>query len=291
MFDLRIFRLIESFHRCGSDMNVVWMGLIVVAVVVAAFTGHMEETTNAAMDTAKVAVELAIGLIGVMALWLGLMKIAEKAGLVQALARLLRPLLKRIFPEVPGDHPAMGSMLANIAANMLGLGNSATALGLRAMQDLQDLNKEKSSASNSMATFLAINTSSVTIIPATVIAIRVAADSNSPTEIIGPVIVATLVSTTVAIIAARLLQNVVPAQNAVKPGAGPGPLNPDSSDDPNDESVVDDPRRQSLRGHQASTGLTETPLNDPATDDPDLLASRGKPQCTGKPDDEAGEDR
>ncbi|MCB2211146.1 nucleoside recognition protein [bacterium] len=193
-------------------MNAVWVGLIVIAILVAAFTGHMEETTNAAMDSAGAAVELAIGLIGVMALWLGLMKIAEKAGLVQALARLLRPLLRRIFPEVPKDHPAMGSMLANIAANMLGLGNSATALGLRAMQDLQNLNKEKASASNSMATFLAINTSSVTIIPATVIAIRASANSNSPAEIIGPVIVATLVSTTVGIFASRLLQRFVPAQ-------------------------------------------------------------------------------
>ncbi len=241
-------------------MNFVWMGLIVVAVVVAAFTGHMEETTNAAMDTAKTAVELAIGLIGVMALWLGLMKVAEKAGMVQALAKLLRPLLKRIFPEVPGDHPAMGSMLANIAANMLGLGNSATALGLRAMQDLQDLNKEKSSASNSMATFLAINTSSVTIIPATVIAIRVSADSTSPAEIIGPIIVATLISTIVGISAARFLQRFVPAQNAVKPGAGPG------LHDGND------------------------PETESASDDPDLRASRGKPSSTASSDDD-GEDR
>ncbi len=202
-------------------MNAVWVGLIAVAILVAAFTGHMEETTNAAMDSAGTAVELAIGLIGVMALWLGLMKIAEKAGLVQALARLLRPLLRRIFPEVPKDHPAMGSMLANIAANMLGLGNSATALGLRAMQDLQNLNKEKASASNSMATFLAINTSSVTIIPATVIAIRASANSNSPAEIIGPVIVATLVSTTVGILASRLLQRFVPAQGVDKPNDPP----------------------------------------------------------------------
>jgi spore maturation protein A len=212
-------------------MNVVWMGLIVVAILVAAFTGHMEETTNAAMDSAKVAVELAIGLIGVMALWLGLMKIAEKAGLIQMLARLLRPILTRIFPEVPNDHPAMGSMLANIAANMLGLGNSATALGLRAMQDLQKLNVEKVSASNSMATFLAINTSSVTIIPATVIAIRVSANSNSPAEIIGPVIVATLVSTTVGITAARFLQRFVTAQA------------PDAS-----ISAPDDPRLQASTG-------------------------------------------
>jgi len=259
-------------------MNAVWMGLIVVAIVVAAFTGHMEETTNAAMSSAKTAVELAIGLIGVMALWLGLMKIAEKAGLIQSLARILRPLLKRIFPEIPHDHPAMGSMLANIAANMLGLGNSATALGLRAMQDLQKLNVEKASASNSMATFLAINTSSVTIIPATVIAIRASADSNSPAEIIGPVIVATLVSTTVAIIAARLLQRAVPAQvpdseatssDNPRLQANTG-LNDDTQDDTlAEESSSDDPRRQSLLGHQDSHS------DDPTSDNPRLQANTG----------------
>lgn len=202
-------------------MNIVWFALILIAIVVAAFTGSMEEVTNAAMGSAGTAVELAIGLIGVMALWLGLMRIAEEAGLIQSLARLLRPVLRRIFPEVPAEHPAMGSMLSNIAANMLGLGNSATALGLRAMQDLQKLNRDKKSASNTMATFLAINTSSVTLIPATVIAIRASANSSSPAEIIGPVIVATSVSTAVGIIAARLLQRFVPAQSAPVDSQGP----------------------------------------------------------------------
>ncbi|GBE29665.1 MAG TPA: nucleoside recognition protein [Bacteroidetes bacterium] len=279
-------------------MNIVWMGLIVVAIVVAAFTGHMEETTNAAMSSAKTAVELAIGLIGVMALWLGLMKIAEKAGLIQSLARMLRPLLKRIFPEVPDDHPAMGSMLANIAANMLGLGNSATALGLRAMQDLQKLNVEKDSASNSMATFLAINTSSVTIIPATVIAIRASAGSNSPAEIIGPVIVATLVSTTVAILAVRLLQRAVPAQvpdsepslsddqlgHAPNIHVGDDPENRTPSDDPHghapDIHVGDDPTSDIPASDKprlrASTGLSGNTSDIPASDKPRLRASTGK---------------
>ena len=193
-------------------MNYVWTFLIVVGIIVAAITGRVEAVASAALDSAKVAVELALGLIGVMALWLGLMNIAEKAGAVKLIARWLRPVLKRIFPEIPADHPALGSMLANIAANMLGLGNSATALGLKAMQDLQELNADKESASNSMATFLAINTSSVTLIPATVIAIRVSAGSTAPTEIIGPVLVATGVSTTVAIIAARFLQRFVSPQ-------------------------------------------------------------------------------
>lgn len=193
-------------------MNYIWFFLVAIAVLVAAFTGRMEAVTEAAVDSSKTAVELSIGLIGIMTLWLGLMRVAEKAGLVQFLAKLLRPILRRIFPEVPVDHPAMGSMLANIAANMLGLGNSATALGLKAMKDLQKINKDKSSASNSMATFLAINTSSVTIIPATVIAIRASADSTSPAEIIGPVILATSISTIVGIFASKLLQRFSPQQ-------------------------------------------------------------------------------
>ncbi|MDP8206246.1 MAG: nucleoside recognition domain-containing protein [Candidatus Electryonea clarkiae] len=187
-------------------MNIIWFLLFAVGIIIAAFTGKMDAVTSSALGGAKTAVELAIGLVGVMALWLGLMRVAEKAGMVNALARLLRPLLGRLFPDIPHDHPALGSILANIAANMLGLGNSATALGLKAMKDLQSINVDKLSASNSMATFLAINTSSVTIIPATVIAVRVSAGSTSPAEIIGPTIVATVISTTVAIITARLLQ-------------------------------------------------------------------------------------
>ncbi|MCB2200500.1 nucleoside recognition protein [bacterium] len=206
-------------------MNIIWYLLVAIAVLVAAFSGTMQTTTDAALDSAKVAVELSIGLIGIMAFWLGLMKIAEKAGLIQSLARLLRPIMTRLFPEVPAEHPAMGSMISNIAANMLGLGNSATALGLKAMKDLQEINTEKKSASNAMATFLAINTSSVTIIPATVIAMRASAGSTHAAEIIGPTIVATLVSTIVAIAATRFFQRFVPAQ-----GKDPVdvPIKPDS---------------------------------------------------------------
>ena len=202
-------------------MNLIWYLLIAIAVLVAAFSGTMQATTDAAMESAKTAVELSIGLIGVMALWLGLMKVAEKAGLIRSLARLLRPIMTRIFPDVPGDHPAMGSMISNIAANMLGLGNSATALGLKAMKDLQELNQEKKSASNAMTTFLAINTSSVTIIPATVIAIRSSAGATHAAEIIGPTLLATIVSTVVGITASRLFQRFVPAQGKDNPISTP----------------------------------------------------------------------
>ncbi len=187
-------------------INWIWLGLIVSGVIVAAFTGRMAEVTDAAFEAAKTAVTLSIGLIGIMALWLGLMKIAEEGGAVRFIARLLRPVMTRLFPDVPAEHPAMGSMIANIAANMLGLGNSATALGLKAMQDLQNLNNGSATASNAMVTFLVINTTSVTVIPATVIALRASAGSTNPTSIIGTTIIATICSTVVGVISAKLLQ-------------------------------------------------------------------------------------
>ena len=207
-------------------INTIWIVLMGGGILVAAFqclgldysaaTGlvmhpsfiPLTDLTKALFTSAKAAVSLAIGLIGIMALWLGLMKIAEESGLVKIFARAVRPVMVRLFPEVPADHPAMGAMVMNIAANMLGLGNAATPLGLKAMQELQTLNKVKDTATNAMATFMALNTSSVTFIPATVIGIRAAANASNPAEIIGPVILATGVSTTVAIIMIKLLQRL-----------------------------------------------------------------------------------
>ncbi|MBU0517380.1 nucleoside recognition protein [bacterium] len=189
-------------------MNYVFAFLILVGVIFAAVNGKMAECTEAVIDAAKGSVELAIGLIGIMAFWLGLMRLAEKAGLVSLLARLLKPILRPLFPQIPSGDPALGNIVANLAANMLGLGNSATALGLKAMQELDRLNPDKKTASNAMCTFLAINTSSVTIIPATVIAIRAAAGSANPAEIIGVVIVTTGISTIVAITAVKLLEKL-----------------------------------------------------------------------------------
>lgn len=162
-------------------------------------------TNDGIVAYAKIAVELAIGLIGIMALWLGIMKIAEQSGLVSRLALLLKPVTTRLFPDVPAEHPAMGAMIMNISANMLGLANAATPLGLKAMEELNKLNKKLGTATDAMCTFLVINTSSVQLIPATVIAIRAAAGSANPTEIIGPVIVATTVNTTIGIITVKLL--------------------------------------------------------------------------------------
>jgi len=189
-------------------INIIWLLLIVIAVITGGITGNLQGVTEGAWTGASAAVEIAIGLIGFMALWLGLMKVAEEAGLVQSLAKLVKPVMKWLFPEVPEDHPAMGAMLMNLGANALGLANAATPLGLKAMKELQKLNTYKDQATNAMALFLAINTSDVTIIPVTVIAIRVAAGSTNPTEIIGTTIIATLCSTIVAIISAKTLQRL-----------------------------------------------------------------------------------
>ncbi len=162
-------------------------------------------TQDGLLHYAKVAVELAIGLIGILALWLGLMKIAEQAGMIAALSRALKPLLMRLFPDVPPEHPALGAMVMNISANMLGLGNAATPLGLKAMEELNKLNPKSGTATDAMCTFLVINTSNVQLIPATVIAVRAAAGSADPTEIIGAVILATTVNTIVGIAAVKWL--------------------------------------------------------------------------------------
>ncbi len=187
-------------------INYIWLGLIVVGAIISIVKGNAQFVTDAAIESANTAVTISLGLIGMMTLWLGLMNIAEKAGIVNAVGRLLKPIMKRLFPEVPENHPAMGSMVMNIAANMLGLGNAATPLGIKAMKELQELNPEKDTASNPMCMFLAINTSSITLIASTVVAYRVAAGSKNPAEIIGPVIIASIFGTVIAVIAAKLLE-------------------------------------------------------------------------------------
>jgi spore maturation protein SpmA len=190
-------------------LNHIWLGLIVAAVLLAGFTDRLQETTAAAFDACKTAVMgLALPLAGVMALWLGLMKIAEASGLVNILAKVLRPILVRLFPDVPPNHPAMGSMVMNMAANMLGLNNAATPLGLRAMQDLEKLNPRPGTATNAMCTFLAVNTSSVQLIPATTVAILAAAGSVNPTIIIGTAFFATCCSTIAGIVAVKTLERL-----------------------------------------------------------------------------------
>jgi spore maturation protein SpmA len=196
-------------------MNIIFLAMICFAFAVAAIAEIVRPSQEpqvmslvgkAIIDDAGGAVTLAIGLIGVMALFLGLMKVAEAGGLLNIIARLLRPLMQRLFPEVPVSHPAMGAMILNISANVLGLGNAATPFGIRAMQHLDALNPAKGTATNSMVLFLAINTSSVTLLPTSVIALRAAAGSANPAGILPTTLFATFCSTVVAIVLAKTLQ-------------------------------------------------------------------------------------
>jgi spore maturation protein A len=177
--------------------------MILISVIVGVIEGRIDEVVRAVTDSAKLGFEIAIGLTGIMSLWLGIMSIATESGLVSLLGKLLRPVLRRLFPEIPVEHPAMGAMVMNIAANMLGLANAATPFGLQAMKELQTLNKHVTVATNSMCTFLAINTSSVQLIPATAIAFLAANGSTNPSSVIFSSLIATSVSTLVAIIAVR----------------------------------------------------------------------------------------
>lgn len=167
---------------------------------------RMQYMTNKVFERANVAVEMAISLIGAMALWLGLMKIAEEAGTIEMLGRKLDPIMRKLFPEIPKGHPAQGAILMNLAANVLGLDNAATPLGIKAMKELQKLNNNSEEASNAMVMFLAINTSSVQILPVTMMAIMASQGSNNPTAIIIPTLIATTISTTVAIITCKILE-------------------------------------------------------------------------------------
>jgi len=186
-------------------LNYIWFGMMAIGVVAGIINGRIDAVTEAAINMSKVAVEISIGLIGIMALWLGIMKIAEASGLIKIIAGGLRPITIRLFPDVPADHPAIGSIVLNMAANMLGLGNAATPMGLKAMEELQQLNPKKDTATDAMVMFLAINTSSVQlIVPATVVALMGLAAS----QIFITTILATFCSTITAIFMVRILQKM-----------------------------------------------------------------------------------
>lgn len=200
----------DAYATIRGMLNYIWFGLMAVALVVAAFNGTAEAVTKGAVDSAKTAVEIAIGLVGIMTLWLGMMRIAEAAGLVTLLGRALRPVLRWLFPDVPREHPANGAIVLAVAANMLGLNNAATPLSIKAMEELQTLNPKKDTATNSMVTFMAVTTSGVQLIPATMIGVLVAAGSKNPTAIISTSLIATAIGTAVAVIAAKVLQRFYP---------------------------------------------------------------------------------
>ena len=175
-------------------VNLVWVAMAVIGIVYAMINGTMEAINKAVFDGAKDAVTICIGLISVLVFWLGLMKIAEEAGLLKKLVSLFMPIVKRLFPEIPKDHPSMGFILSNMMANFFGLGNAATPLGIKAMEQLKELNGGKDSASRSIVTFLALNTSAITLIPTTVISIRMTYESANPTEIVGVTFIAQVLS-------------------------------------------------------------------------------------------------
>ncbi len=189
-------------------LNAVWILLLVVSTIIALLTGNTKEMIAGAMDGATSAFKLALGLTGVMCLWLGIMRIAEDSGIVAKIVKLISPLLRLLFPRIPSDHPALGSMAMNITANMFGLNNAATPLGIKAMQDLDSLNTRKGTATDEMCMFLAINTSSIQIIPAGAIAMLAAAGAIEPAVIVLPALISTTVSTFAGISSALILSRM-----------------------------------------------------------------------------------
>jgi spore maturation protein A len=189
-------------------LNYIWLAMVILAVILGGINGRIESVTKAAFDAAAGAVTIAIGLVGIMALWLGIVKIAEDAGLMSLLARVIAPVMKRLFPDVPAGHPAMSSMTMNIAANMLGLSNAATPLGLKAMEDLEALNKHPGVATNAMCIFLTINTAGLQLIPATMVGIMASAGSTNPAAIIGVTIASTCIALIAGVTVAKALEKL-----------------------------------------------------------------------------------
>jgi spore maturation protein A len=194
-------------------MDYVFSFFILAGIIVGLANGNVDVITQAAMNSANTAVERAIGLIGVVSFWLGIARVAEKSGLIDTISRIIAPFFRWLFPSIPKGHPALGCILMNLSANILGFGNAATPFGLKAMQELQKLNDEPDTASEAMCTFLAINTSSVTLVPTTIVALRASAGSKNPTEVIGAIIFATTCSTLVAIIADKVMRSISRRKN------------------------------------------------------------------------------
>lgn len=189
-------------------MNYIFSFLILTGMVVAALSGNVDIIVNAATSSAINAVERAIILIGIISFWLGIARVAEKSGLIDIVSHVLTPFFSWLFPSIPKGHPALGCILMNITANIFGFGNAATPFGLKAMNELQTLNDTPGKASDAMCTFLAINTSSVTLVPTTILALRASYGSKAPTEIIGAIIFATMCSTIMAIIADFVVRSI-----------------------------------------------------------------------------------
>lgn len=188
-------------------VNIIWAFMAIVGIIYAMINGTMKDVNEALFSSANEAVTLSIGLISILVFWLGIMNVAEKAGILRLLTTIFRPIVYRLFPEIPRGHPAIGYIISNITANMFGLGNAATPMGLKAMEEMKKLS-DSPSASRSMITFLALNTSGLTLIPTTVIAIRMQYNSLAPTEIVGTTIIASVISVISAILLDRLFYHM-----------------------------------------------------------------------------------
>ncbi|WCK56016.1 nucleoside recognition domain-containing protein [Aneurinibacillus sp. Ricciae_BoGa-3] len=187
-------------------VNIIWAGMILLGLIYAAVTGHAEAINKAVFEGAKNGVAVSFGLMSILIFWMGVMKIAEDAGVLDQLARLLGPFARWLFPSIPKDHPAFGYILSNMSANLLGLGNAATPMGIKAMQELQKLNPDPKTATPAMCTLLALNTASITLIPTTLIAIRMNYKSANPAEIVGTTLLATFIATGAAIVIDKWFQ-------------------------------------------------------------------------------------
>ncbi len=197
-------------------MNYIWFLIILISVISAAYTGRIDAVVNSVMTGAQKSIEIGLYLAGIMAFWLGIMKIAEKSGLVSSIARLITPVAKKLFPDVPDNDPVIGDIAMNFTANAFGLSNAATPMGIEAMKKLQKLNKDKESASNDMCTLLAMNTAGWQIIPATVIAVLVSCGSKNPAEIVFPTLIVTTIAFISAIIGVKVLERVWTPQTLKK---------------------------------------------------------------------------
>ncbi|NLZ93938.1 MAG: nucleoside recognition protein [Firmicutes bacterium] len=187
-------------------INLIWFAMVIIGLVVSAATGRIDAVTDALFSSAEQAVSVAFSMISVMTFWLGMMKIIEKSGFINWIVKLLRPLSLLLFPRLPRNHPAMHAILMNMSANLLGMGSAATPFGLKAMQELQTINEDPNTASDEMCTFLAVNTSALTLIPTTVVALRAASGSLYPTEIVGTTILATFCATMTAVALDRIIR-------------------------------------------------------------------------------------
>lgn len=189
-------------------MNYIFVFLILISIITAIYTGKIEEVTNELLNSCQRAVQVSIGLIGIMAFWLGIAKIAQKSGLINLISKLISPILKLIFNELPKNSPAFSNIALNITANALGLSNAATPFGIKAMKDIKKEENKGDTATNSMCIFLAMNTAGFQIVPATVLAILIAAGAKNPTEIILPTFIVTLSSFIFAIVVAKILAKI-----------------------------------------------------------------------------------